>query len=295
MRPRHALVLLFAAACAGRGAAPPEAARELAWTPASAPAEPVVARVGGVPLSATELGAHVRATGLAPRAALEDLVRQELLAQEARRRGLADAPDVRLARRQALVRRFVSQEFGRATAAPESIPESDARPLYEAMHEYFDHGRMLRVLNVCTTEERARALYAEARAHPVRSADEWKTLAEKMGATAQEVLSEETSRGYHAAWRKGVFAALKRAGDVMAPLALPDLPLPCTTHVAYCEEVIAPRHDSLAQALPEIRRRIHEDWRRKSFLAWVGRLVRQHAVDLHPEALPGEPPREAGP
>src|SRR5262249_14422254 len=153
-RPRlsPAVVALAAAAC-GRAAPERAAARSPSPTlhAAARANETPLAQVGDTAIYRGELTEHARATGLSPRAALDDLVAQELLAQEAARRGLADDADVREARAEALVRLFVPTEFGRATASPDAIPESDARPVYDKLRDYFNHGPMLRVWNVCTT------------------------------------------------------------------------------------------------------------------------------------------------
>ncbi|HJZ88707.1 MAG TPA: hypothetical protein VKN99_26215 [Polyangia bacterium] len=278
---------LVCALVLGCGAGP---GRELgpaaAWTAPAQPGDLEVARVGGVPISSAQLSAHKRATGLEARAALDDLIEQELLAQVARERGLWAAPEVRLARAQALVRSFVSDDFGRTTASSDVIPENDARPVYDKMKDFFHHQRLLRVWNVCTDDATARAIYEDARAHPPRDPEDFQALAARHGGNAQMIFTEESSRAYAEDWRKAVFAALRRPGDLMAPARLPGLGFPCTTHVAWCEQALAPRDDSFAQALPEIRRRIYDDWRRKAFLSWVGRMVRAHTIELHPEALP---------
>ena len=49
---------------------------------------------------------------------------------------------------------------------------------------------------------------------------------------------------------------------------------------------LPPRDDSFAQALPEVRRRMFDDWRRRSFHSWAELPVRAAQVALHPEAIP---------
>jgi hypothetical protein len=250
------------------------------------PNDVVVARVRETPIYGSQVAAHGKATGLSPVQARDDLVDQELLLQEAVRRRLWDNAEVDLARRQAMVRRFVTGEFGAATARPEAIEPADARPVYDGQINYFRHGRMLRVWNVCTGQEQAQGIYQDVRAHPPRSVEDFRAIAERHGASAQMVFLEETSQAYQAAWRQALFAHVQHPGQILPPTHLPELALACTTHVAYCEEALAPRDDSFEQALPEIRQKIYEDWRRKKFLNWSGQLVRAHRIELHPEALP---------
>jgi hypothetical protein len=284
-------LLLSLALCAcGRAAPEREAARapEPALKATAPAGEIPLAQVGETGIYRSQLVAHARATGLAPQPALDDLIAQELLFQEAARRGLTRDEDVLYARAQALVRLFVPLEFGRGTASPEAIPESDARPVYDKLHDYFNHGPMLRVWNVCTTPEQAHAIDADARAHPAKTAEDFQAIARAHGADAQYILTATDSLAYEAPWRKALFQALHKPGDVMHPTPLPQLRFPCTTHVAWCQEALPARHDSFEQALPEIRQRIYEDWRRKAFRGFSNRLLRAHRVEQHPERLPAQ-------
>jgi hypothetical protein len=255
------------------------------------PAQPgdlVVASGPGAPIFASQIAAHARATGLAPRAALDDLVRQELLAREAWRRGYDREPAVQLARREEMVRLFVARDFGAQHADPSVIPDSDLRPVYDQRIEYFKHERLARVWNVCTTALQAKALYDDARAHPPQTNQAFAHIANAHGSAAQEILVEETSRAYHEQWRKALFASIKKRGDLMPPAHLPELPFPCSDHVAWAEEFFAPRDDSFEQARKELREKIWEDWRKNAFAKWVAEWVQKHQIATHPEQLPNE-------
>jgi hypothetical protein len=286
---RRAALLLWACAlgCGGRGHVP--ASSDLSrWRPNVAPGDPVVATVRGAPIFASQLAAHARSTGLPRRAALDDLVHQELLFAEARRRGYdRDAAAVQ-AERETMVRLFVAREFGDKTTDPGGIPEADLRPVYDKSVEFFQHERMARVWNVCTSPQQARAIYDDARAHPPADKQAFQAIARAHGATAEEVFLEETSRGYEEKWRKALFAAIHKRGDVMAPAHLPELRFPCTDHVAWTEEFLPPRHDSFEQARAEVAQKIWSDWRKNAFARWLAQLARQHQVEIHAENLPHE-------
>jgi hypothetical protein len=138
--------------CGPGGPAPnaaPSTALSAALTGAPAPADPasVVATVNGVPITEAALAAHARATGLSVEAALDDLVATELLAARALERGLAADPDVVEAGRRAMVRRWLDLEFA-PTVAPDRIPESDLRAVYEANKHWMNHDRLVMTIHI---------------------------------------------------------------------------------------------------------------------------------------------------
>jgi hypothetical protein len=284
MRPL-ALTLLVCA-CGGKASLP--SGPEVNWTINPQPGDSVVAQVAGMPILSSQVATHARATGLVPRAALDDLIRQELLVREARSRGYDRDREVSLAQREEMVRAFVARDFGAQHADPSIIPDSDLRPVYERGIEFFKHERQARVWNVCTTPEQARAIYDDARAHPPQTSDAFQAIAKAQGSVAQDILVEENSRGYYEQWRKPLFAAIKKHGDLMPPAHLPELPFPCSDHVAWTDEFRPPRNDSFEQARSEVAEKIWESWRRNAFGHWVGQMIHQHRIETHPELIPHE-------
>jgi hypothetical protein len=241
--------------------------------------------VEDTPIYARAIAAHARAMGADARHALDDLIGKELLAREARRAGLEHAPEVEQARAQALVRSFVVGDFGARTATPDTMPEADARPVYQRLDNYFDHERIARVLNVCTTPAIAKSIWDEARAHRPANGDAFRAIAARFGGQAQEVTPQDKAGGFQPPWRDAIFAAMRKAGDMLPPTEFPKFPYPCTTHIAYCIEMIPPRHDSFEAALPEVRQKSFDSWRRREFLAWVTDLARKHKIEVAPEVL----------
>ena len=90
---------------------------------------PVVARVGDMPIHASEVAAQAQRSGRPPRQALDDLIRFQLLAERARQRsgGLVDPgpPSDSL-----LVQRLLERDIEPALR-PQDIPEEDLRRAYE--------------------------------------------------------------------------------------------------------------------------------------------------------------------
>ncbi len=97
----------------------------------------VVATVDGVAVTLDDVRRVRAETGLAPRAALDRLVEELLLASEAQRRGLSRAPRVRRATRQALAQALLAREV-EARVTPESISAQDLDAAYETERRRFD-------------------------------------------------------------------------------------------------------------------------------------------------------------
>jgi hypothetical protein len=280
-----ALAPLVVISCHRAPPATSPARADVAWARPAQAGEVAVADVNGVPIWSGDVAKHARATHLDAREAVADLIDQEILAQEARRRGLADDSDVREARNQALVRRFVSEDFGPRTATPDTIPPEAARPAYDARHDYFFHDRLLKVWNVCTNATTAQSIATECKRHPPKDKDEFQAIATRFGSPAQNVLIEETSRGVQLAWRDAMMSLLHKAGEVSPPVNLPQLPYDCKVHIAYVEMARPKEAISFQDALPEIRTRIFDDWRRLRFSQWTSELRGAHKVIEEPGPL----------
>jgi len=146
----------------------------------------VVARVGGVAITAADVAAQMAAFPAGDRRrALDDRILFELLAQEAARQDLPpDKPDEHAAlvaaEAQRLVERDIEPQLTRA-----SISDADVRAVYERNKPRFVHGRLVQaaVVHVFTgarmkaeprakAEQNARLLRAALDQHPPRSATE---------------------------------------------------------------------------------------------------------------------------
>lgn len=118
----------------------------------------VVARVGGRPIGATEVQARMRSDGLSADDALRQLIDEELLEQEARRRGLVESPETERMIERLMVRTML-HDFEKENT-PESVTEQELRDDY-AMHADKFHIRERRRswhILVKQTDEAGRAL-----------------------------------------------------------------------------------------------------------------------------------------
>lgn len=291
-RPLFALLLLLhaAAGCGGRRAdgGGPEARLR--------PEDVVVASVNGVPISMTRVAAHSRATGMEPRAALDDLVKFELLAQAAARRNLAASPEVAEARTRELARRLLQVEF-EAHVRPEDIPEADVRREYERNRRHFDHPEVRTVLTVLfparqgmvTAEEDAktRALAQELserwRAERPADAKAARAIYDTYFGHLQGVRVEQYNyvRGVEgeAEWIK-VALTMREPGAVSGVIRTR-----YGWHVIYLVAFHPARQTPEAEALQTIRRELHPVWQRAAFARFVDEIAARHQVESHPERL----------
>jgi hypothetical protein len=260
------------------------------------PEDVAVAAVDGVPISASRLAAHARATGLPPRAALDDLVGFELLAQAAARRGLAASPEVAEARARELARRIIQLEF-EAHARPEDIPEADLRREYERNRRYFEHPEIRNVVTVLFHAKKGQATPAEdakAKASAQELAARWRAehpadanaaraIAETYYGHLPNVRMDQFNfvRGTEgeAEWIKAVMT-MHEPGAVSSALRTR-----YGWHVIYLASFHAATHTPEAEALQTIRREMHPVWQRAAFSRYVDEVAGRHQVEIHPERL----------
>lgn len=131
----------------------------------------VVARIGDEVITVEEFEARlnqqspfVRARYDSPQRKkefLDSLVRFELIAAEAERQGYGDDPDVKLAKKQAMVRAFTAGEL-RDLVSLSDITEADVKAYYEGHADEFVRPAQVRISQLVVPEEaQAKALLAE--------------------------------------------------------------------------------------------------------------------------------------
>ncbi len=95
---------------------------------------------------------------------LEELVRFELIAMEAERKGYADHPDVQLVQKQAMVRRFTTKELGQLVKMKD-IDEAAVRAYFDTHQDDYSRPDRIRASHILVGDETvAKALYLELKA-----------------------------------------------------------------------------------------------------------------------------------
>ncbi|MGE3633030.1 MAG: peptidyl-prolyl cis-trans isomerase, partial [Sandaracinaceae bacterium] len=116
----------------------------------------VVAKVGERNITAGELaeelaekGSFIRTRYASPerrREFLDQMIRFELLAQEAHRRGYDELPEVTRAQKQMMIRRFLEARFDQG--GPDSIPADEVAAYYEAHRREFNTPEQVRASHI---------------------------------------------------------------------------------------------------------------------------------------------------
>lgn len=163
------LIVLGAIACAEETSPPADADRQLpSWS--TVHKDQTAARVNEAPISVSDVQQLLDETdgGLSPDGALQALIRNELLAQEARRRGYENDPEVEDARRLALTRAVLTQKIEREISSG-TIDEAQLRAYYEEKKARFVHGVKRKVIHFLAlvgnhglSDDEARSIAMEA-------------------------------------------------------------------------------------------------------------------------------------
>jgi peptidyl-prolyl cis-trans isomerase C len=289
------LLLMLAALAGCRDRPGPELpAESAALVPRVDRPDQVVARVNGVPILRKELLQQMR-SGQSRQDALEALIRQELLAQEALRKGLADDPEVRRVRRRAMANLMIRRGFKYNKT---DIPAGAVAAAYERNRKHFMHPELVEVAHVLvfarrrdTPEHHRQALKAARQVRAIAGAGKLsaKEFAEIVGLVAPQhpdlKLTAESLTTPQRGLTEESFAdaafELKKPGDV-SPVVI----TPYGYHVIYLKRRIPARNTSLEQADGEIRERLLEELRPRAFEKWVGELVTRHGATIHKDLPP---------
>lgn len=256
--------------------------------------DPVVAWIDGVPVFASAVAMQAKARAVPPRAALEEIIKFELLAAAATSAGAGAPEDAAAARKSILVQRLIERDI-EPRLAPEAISDADVRALYERGRKRYVHGRMVQiaVLSVFTgakmkpeARERARqvALALEAEVKVKAPAGPGRD-----GAALQQLADDP-------AWsNRGVsFSTTWQDNDGPFPRVLGEAALKLqhrgqTTRLVgdetgyyiarYLDEK-PPANVKFEEVAPMLRREMWEPWRRHRFLQLTADLAGEHEIEV---------------
>ncbi|HUS63914.1 MAG TPA: peptidyl-prolyl cis-trans isomerase [Kofleriaceae bacterium] len=303
-----AVLALAATSCGERAAPPPPPAATEG--PAVLRAEPagrsVVATVDGEPVYDDCVARQAAAHGVDARAALDECVDFELLAQEAARRGLAADPDVALVRRTEMVRALVGADYVSTMDEPSDIPDADLHALWDRTIRHLYNRPERRRATYCRVpigaKQRGTPADAEARAlaSRIHRAMGRSIDAERFAATCTSAgdgkteLPEKALKPFAAS---GQFAGGRNVPEFTAaafsvPAGRPAEPVRTRWgwDIVLTTEVLPAATRSFEDAEAEVREKLLRspetaEYRIGKFAEWVrARLAGAH-VELHADAL----------
>jgi len=302
---RSLLLASLAAACTACGTGEAPRAPSTEGAPVSLVEEPagraVVATVNGVPVYDDCVATQAEVLGIDARAALDQCVEFELLAQAAAPR-YATSRSVHDAQRREEVRTFLRRDFEPSSDEPSDIPEAWVR----------DHLWSNRNIKIAYVHPEYRvAAYALAKFKPIGPKKiltpahdaEMRKLAEDWDAALPPVVDVDTLRAitkevagdrpfdfldsYNTPLRgrsvpefaDALFALKKpgqRSGVVRSNYGY---------FIIMLREVMPAEDQSLAEALPDLREKIYAQWRPRAFADFVETLVTKATIERHEDAL----------
>lgn len=262
----------------------------------SAKPEEIVARVGDVEITRDDVQKHidrlspfVRARYSAPerkKELLENLVRFEVMAREARARGYDRDPDVQRAVKQQMITQFMQKEF-EAKHKPEDVPDAEVEAYFAKHSDEFQRQEEVRVSQIITKDKaRAQKAAAEAKAAPAADPKVFRDLVAKY---SEDEDSKQRGGDLTFFDRKNtqlpkavVEAAftLKEVGDVAGPVQTEK-----GFHVLKLTQKRPGFSRTLAEVKPEIQRRLYRDVRSKKMDEFIAEMRNKVKVEIFEDQL----------
>lgn len=263
----------------------------------------VVARIGSVTITVGEVEDEIAKqtpfmrTRYRDRAALEELlgtlVRFELLAREAERRGFGNDPEVREATAQAAVQQMIRRDFDERITV-ESIPEEDVAAYYDSHPEEFSRPEVRRASHIVVeSEEQAQALVAEARAADARG---FRQLAQERSIDPESRQRGGDLRYFDArgispnSADPAVDEAIVRATFALANVGDVSDPVPIgggRYSIVKLTGLRPAEHRSLEEAAQGIRLRLWRERRQQALEAFADELRGRIPTEVHYERMNG--------
>ena len=273
----------------------PNKSADHTWTPIpAADLGEIVAQVGTVPIFAKQVEAEAKKTGLPPRATLDRLIENNLLAEAARGQGLRmNHSDDEV--RSAFVQRLLEKEL-EPNLPIESVPDADLRATYEKTRDHFVHPRLVDIgfLAVYTgptmqkedheeREQTARELARYLKGHPAKTLEELSDIAREPAWANRHVVFRRTLQSADKPLSKAVgkeVSRLRSPGDTT--------PLVVDENGGFIARYVgerSPENITLEQARGELLPGYYEHWRRQQFVEFTTKLARLHHVETYPDRL----------
>ena len=259
------------------------------------PPAQVLADVDGHPVRLEEVTSLMEATdaGLAPDEALEALIVQKLLVNEAVRRGFGAHREVAFTRKSELTTQLLKRTAESIT--PETIGVDVLTDYYRANKHRFVHGEERIVTHFVALTGQGKWSDDKAReaAETVRAAVEGASSSAEFEARVESALSSEqkkwkveslpaferTGSNFETAFADGAFA-IRRGERISEPLKTS-----FGWHVIWLSNIVPPRNESFDDAREEIAALLLPRIQQESVAALVSRLLKEGDPFVYEDAL----------
>jgi parvulin-like peptidyl-prolyl isomerase len=272
----------------GIAGCPRDATESVSGPRRARPVTGVVARVGDRPILASEIETRMKSDGIGAEEALEELIDEELLIQEAMRQGYTvDQADERAIER-LMVRALLHDIEGEIT--PESISEQEVR------QDFAEHADKLRSAErrrswhilVQDPSEAGEAL-AQSILKEARDAEDPRSLFERyakgdeertpLPVKAEELPAITRKASIEQPYKQALFAA-KSTGLLKRPVKTS-----YGWHVIFLEEIIPAGAETVQDFEDQIRKRLAQKKRLERVVSIVDRLEAQGLVTYNDKAV----------
>lgn len=252
----------------------------------------VIAEVDGARIYDVQVARQAQGRGLSRAQGLDELIAFELLAKEAKDRGLDRDAEVVIARKRERVRRLLEIDFEPRFSGPDSVPDEVVDQLWQkpSVKYRFDHDEYRDISHILiqTKEEDphlaqdAQTLFDRLTAldpsDKTTFAEEGLRLAEELGLVVV-IGTYSTTRTGRAVeeFAKAAFD-LVETGDMTGPVRTK-----YGYHILFLEGIRPAVHMSKEQAAAAIKTSVFEEHRRQAFLKWVAAHEQRARVVRHPD------------
>lgn len=297
------LVSLMGCNCSSSQPASPVVAG-MPLIPSKIPEHQIIAKVNGVPVLKSDLIQQMKMANQNADEALRALIQEELLAQEAWRRGIFSQPSVQKEQQRALANLLIHEDFG-SKFGLKDVPQEYINNAYQLNEVRYHHPEMVILAHIVVMANSTNTLdfhhQALALAKKTRklallarsqTEEEFKKLADMVSKEAPTMTVKAESlmtpkRGLTVPEFADAAFAMHKTGQIS-----PVVQTRYGYHVIYYKKRIPAIEIPLEQVADEIRERIFHQVREQIFLKWMESMEKKYQVTAHLELLSQKPIRE---
>jgi peptidyl-prolyl cis-trans isomerase C len=222
---------------------------------------------------------------------LDNLIRFEVMANEAKRRGYDKDPEVLRVMKQQMISKFLQKDF-ESKLKVEDVPDADVEKYYKEHPDEFNRKDEIRVSEILVKEKgKADKVYTEAKALPKTPTPggEQKTFRDLVTKYSED--DDSKGRGGDLAFfAKDSTAYPQPLVEASFKLAeVGDVAPPVKTDKGWAVVKLIQKRPGFSRPLPEVKRQIQQrlfrDVRTKAMDSFIADLKKKSNIELHEENL----------